>query len=92
MCLNITYKMLTGALTQMLMEHVMTRKLLPPEQKALRSGCRRCLDALIEDAMLAREAQASERDLSVAWIDYRKAYDMVPHRWIRDTLRAVRMQ
>ena len=36
------------------------------------------------------EAQVDKRDLSVAWIDYRKAYDMVPHRWIRGALKALR--
>ena len=36
------------------------------------------------------EAQVDKRDLSVAWIDYRKAYDMVPHRWIKRALKAIR--
>lgn len=39
-CLNIAYKLLTGALTAVLMEHVERRNLLPEEQKALRKGRR----------------------------------------------------
>ncbi len=30
------------------------------------------------------------RNLSVAWIDYKKAFDMTPHAWIRDLLKAMR--
>ena len=29
-------------------------------------------------------------DLSMAWIDYKKAYDMVPHSWILKCLEMVR--
>jgi hypothetical protein len=45
-CLNTMYKLLTGMLTEVLYEHVMTQGLLPDEQKALRKGRRGCLDAL----------------------------------------------
>ena len=27
-----------------------------------------------------------KRNLSIAWIDYKKVYDMVPHSWIIDCL------
>lgn len=58
------------------------RDLLPQEQKAIQKGRRGCLDARTIDAAVAVEAQMHRRDLSVGWIDYRKAYDMTPHRWI----------
>jgi hypothetical protein len=64
--------------------------LLPDEQKALRKGRRGCLDALVIDEAIASEAKLYRRNLNVAWIDYRKAYDMVPHRWLRKVLRAIR--
>ena len=47
------------------------------------------LDALIIDEAVAEEAKKDKRNLSVAWIDYRKAYDLVPHRWIGQILRAM---
>ncbi len=37
-CLNTTYKLLTGMMTQMLMAHVIVMEVLPEEQKALRKG------------------------------------------------------
>ena len=30
-----------------------------------------------------------KQNLSVAWIDYKKAYDMMPHWWIIDYLETV---
>ncbi len=72
------------------MEHVLAKDLLPAEQRALRKGSRGCLDALVIDQALAREAENAKRSLSVCWIDYRKAYDLVPHEWILQTLKVVK--
>ena len=36
--------------------------------------------------MILREAQIRKKNLAVAWIDYKKAYDMVPHSWIVECL------
>ena len=47
--------------------------LLPPEQKALSKGTRGCLDA---------EVKRGKRDLAVAWVDFRKAFDQVPNKWL----------
>lgn len=63
---------------------------MPPEQKALRRGTRGCLDALATDAAVARKAQVQAADLSVAWIDCRKAFDIAPHKWLRRVLKAIR--
>ena len=30
-----------------------------------------------------------KRNLSMVWVDYKKAYDMVPHLWIVDCLETV---
>ncbi len=38
---------------------------------------------------LAKEAKLYEQDLSVAWIDFRKAFDVVPHMWIAACLEMV---
>ena len=42
------------------------------------------------DAAVALETQTEKRDLSVAWVDYRKAFDVVPHELINLALKAVR--
>ena len=74
------------------------------EQKALRKGTRGCLDAIVINEAVARETKVGQQRregryrlnpppppvfLAVAWIDYRKAYDMTPHRWIKSALKAI---
>ena len=34
--------------------------------------------------------ESSKRNLSMAGVDYKKAFDMVPHRWIGHLLKAIR--
>jgi len=89
-CLNTSYKLLTAVLTEVLYEHVQLYDILPKEQYAVRRGRRGCLDALLVDSMVAREARLRRRSLSVAWIDYQKAYDRVPHEWIKFLLQDIR--
>ena len=78
-----------GVVTAVLWNHVDDNKLLPIEQKALRKGNRGCQDALMVDSMIVKEATIKHRNLSMAWIDYQKAYDRVPHGWILEVLRAI---
>ena len=64
--------------------------MLPEEQIAMRKGSRGCLDALAVDTMIGQEDKVKERNLAVCWIDFQKAYDLVLHELIRDSLRAIR--
>ncbi len=89
-CLNTAYKAYTGALTMILMHHAEATNIIPMEQKALRKGQRGCLDALMVDETVAMEAKLNTRDLAMGWVDYQKAYDRVPHKWLRGVLKSVR--
>ena len=37
------------------------------------------------DKMVMRNYKRRKKNLAMAWIDYKKAYDMVPHSWILET-------
>ena len=54
-------------------------KLLPGEQKRCRKGSRKTNDLLYIDRAVIKEVKSSNKNLAMAWIDYKKAYDMVPH-------------
>lgn len=77
-------------LANLLMPHVTSKNVLPEEQKALQKGKRGCLNALMIDAAVAAEAKVYQRNVSTPWIDFRKAFDMVPHKWINQMLKAIR--
>ena len=68
--------------TDLVYEHVIDHKILPLEQKGVRRRARGCKDHLLLDKALMKVAKKKQRNLSMMWIDYKKAYDSVPHSWI----------
>ena len=38
------------------------------------------------DRPVLKEVKSRNKNLAMAWIDYKKAYDMVPHSWIIECL------
>ena len=90
-CLPLMWKLLTGIFADKIYDHLMVNKVLPDEQKGCRRRSRGTKDQLLIDKMILREARTKKRFLSMAWIDYRKAYDMVPHSWIKEMLGLVKV-
>ena len=81
-CLPLMWKILTGIVSESLYHHLENEKLLPEEQKGCRKQSRGTKDQLMIDKMVMKNCRRRLTNLCVAWIDYRKAYDMVPHSWI----------
>ena len=77
-CLPLMWKLLTGVITDQIYAHLDQEKLSPEEQK----GSRGTNDVLYIDRTVIREVKSRNKNLAMAWIDYKKAYDMVPHSWI----------
>ena len=38
------------------------------------------------DKAITKDARTRGRCLNMAWVDYKKAYDMVPHSWILEAI------
>ena len=45
-------------------------------------GLRGTKDQLLFDKRVLKDCKKRHTNLSMAWIDYRKAYDIVPHSWV----------
>ena len=88
-CLPLVWKLLTGVIAEEVYGFLDTNLLLPEEQKVCRRKSRRTNDLLFIDQMIIKEVKIRKRHLSMAWIDYKKAYDMVPHSWIINCLETV---
>ena len=56
--------------------------MLPEEQKECRKVSRRTNDLLYIDRAVIKDVKSRNNNLAMTWIDYKKAYDMVPHSWI----------
>ena len=63
--------------------NISKKNALPWEQKGCRKGSRDTKDQLLIDKMIVKDCKRWLTSLAVAWIDYRKAYDVVPHSWIQ---------
>ena len=63
--------------------------ILHDEQKGCRKGSRGTKDQLLIDKAVLTDCKRRKTNLSLAWIDYRKAYDLVPHSWISECLEMV---
>ena len=64
-----------------------SRGLFPDEQKGCCKGSRGTAELLYIDQHILNEKNTRRKILAMAWIDYKKAYDMVPHTWIINSLK-----
>ena len=81
-CLSTLYKILTSIITERTYSFLDANNILPTEQKGCKKGSYGCKDQLLIDKMILENCKSNSRNLSTAWIDYKKAFDSVPHDWI----------
>jgi hypothetical protein len=85
-CLNLMWKLLTGIFANSIYTHLETNNLLPVEQKGCRKQSQGTKDHLAIDKTILKNCKRRKTNLCMAWIDFKKAYDMVPHSWIIEVL------
>ena len=62
---------------------------LPEERKGCRQKSRDTKDQLLIDKTVIKNCKRWKTNLNIAWIDFRKAYDMVPHSRMIKSLKLV---
>ena len=85
-CLPMMYKLLTGIIAEDLYSHIEDQQLFPDEQKGCKKRSRGTKDQLIIDKTVLKDCRNRKTNLAMAWIDYKKAYDIVSHLWIMECL------
>ena len=85
-CLPLMWKLLTGVISDQIYVHLDQAKLLPEELKGCRKGSRGTNDLIYIDRAVFKEIKSRNKNLAMAWIDYKKAYDLVPHSWTIECL------
>ena len=88
-CLKLLQKLLTDIITDKLYEHLENQDLLPEEQKGYKQISRGTKDQLFIDKAIIKNCKRRKTNLNMTWIDFRKAYDMVPHSWMIKSLELV---
>ena len=76
-CLKTRYKTLTGITAKRIYTHLEEQSLLPAEQKGCHPGSKDCKDQLMISKVIYQDCRRRNRNLSIAWIDYQKAFDSV---------------
>ena len=56
----------------------------------MRKGKWGCVDCLLLNQSIGLDAKITGKPFSVAWIDYEKAYDRVPHKWVMKVLKTIK--
>lgn len=86
-CLPVIYKIITSIIEGKISEHVVNNSILASEQNGCKKGSKGSNECLIIDMILTKQATKNKRNISIAWVDYQKAFDSVPHTWIERILR-----
>ena len=86
---SLIWKLLTGIISDQTYDHSEENKLLPEEQKGSRRTCQEKKDELAIERCILQNCKKKKTNLSMAWVDYKKAYDIVPHLRITTTMRMV---
>ena len=83
------YKTLTGIIAKRISTHLEEQNLLPAEQRGCHLGSKGCKDQLIISKAIYEECTRRNKKLSIAWIDYHKAFVSVPHSWVEKSIEFV---
>ena len=72
------WKLMTGIIANRVYEYLEMNNLLPVEQKGCRRNSRGTKYQPFIDKMVLNDCKKRRTNLGMAWIDYKKAYDMIP--------------
>ena len=86
-CLPLMWKLLTGVIAEDMYTYLERENLLPEEQKGCKRKCRGTKDQLLIDKTILKDCRKRHTNLAMAWVDYKKAYDFVPHSWIKECMK-----
>ena len=86
-CQAMMWKILTAQIREEIYYSLTSRGLFPAEQKGCRKGPRGTADLLYIDQYILNKSRTRRKNLAMAWIDNKKAHDMVPQSWIINCLK-----
>ena len=90
-CLLLIWKLLTSVLAKKEYAHLSKKNMIPDEHKRCRKDSRGTKDQLSIDNKILKCCDKHQRNLAMGWIDYKKACDMVPHGWMIESMKKVRI-
>ena len=83
------YKTLTGITAKRMSTHLEEHSLLPAEQKGSHPGSKCYKDQLMISKAIYEDCRRRNKNLSMTWIDYQKAFDSVPQSLVEKSITLV---
>ncbi|XP_064076354.1 uncharacterized protein LOC135194637 [Vanessa tameamea] len=90
-CLPTIYKIITSCITNKIVSHLEAHNVMSEEQKGCRRNHRGCKEQLIIDSTILKHSNKFNRNLYVTYIDFKKAFDSVPHSWLVQILQTYKI-
>ena len=84
--LNTMYKTITSVIDGQLKEHQVIHQYMQIDQRGCITNLMGCIDKLIIDKTTLEEAKDGKKNLSCTWIDVKKAFNSINHKWLALTL------
>ena len=81
-CLNFIWELLSGIIRNKTYNHLEENSLLPEQQKGSRRKYQRTKDQFPTDRCILQNCRKRKTNLTMAWVKYKKACEIVPHSWI----------
>ena len=85
------WKLLMGLIAEEMHNYLEQEKILLEGQKGCKRGSPGTKDQLLIDMTVLKDSKKRRTNPSMAWIDYRKAYDLVPHSWVNEFIEMFRI-
>ncbi|XP_068739391.1 uncharacterized protein [Montipora capricornis] len=85
-CLNTIYKWYTSCLLVPTDKHLNHYELMEGAQRGARAGCSGTVDNLLIDRIVTLDCHRRKRNLSMGWVDVKKAYDSIDHGWLEEMM------
>ena len=90
-CLNVMYKLFSSCLNTFITDHVYRNNIITQDQAAGKRGIWGTLEQLLINKNIMKEVRKMRRNLITVWLDYRKAFDSIPHSWLIKSLKLAKI-
>ena len=78
---------MTGIISTAMYNYLDSNDRFPIKQKRCKKESRGTKDQLLIDKTVMNDCRKRHTNLSMARVDYKEAYDMIPHSWIIESLK-----
>ena len=79
---NTMYKVYTAILADFISDHFEKNRIITEGQAAGKRGSWGCSDQLLVSKMIYDQVAGNRRNLVTIWLDYKKAFNGIPHSWL----------